>query len=237
LRSFHLEYEDVITFVEARSDLNDLADKNSPGALSEYVSQPWERTMFYVYRAQTNTSRQSVMLLANSFVTLAATQPPFGKEAVMSQELLSQFTENADGLKVDLEEKSWNLMSRGVSWALVVDEQKNPCALCKYRKSDRGDVDLSEIVKHPQKSSDALCALFKWAYFFERNGDRNLTLTAATKKLIEIYESYGFQTGAIHPGMQMAIRSGTNFTKVNLLMTMGVPSAEVLGAQYRVIPT
>jgi hypothetical protein len=193
--------------------------------------------MFYVYRAQTDTSRGNVMLLAKSFVTLAATQPPFGKAAVMSQELLSQFKENADGLNVDLLEKSWNLMSKGVSWAHVVDDLKSPCALCKYRKSAGGDVDLSEIVKHPQKPSDALCALFKWAYFYERDGDANLTLTAATKKLIEIYESYGFETGTLHPGVQMQIRSGGNFTKVNLPMTMGAPSAEVLSAQYRVVPS
>lgn len=196
--------------------------------------------MFYVRRLQTKGVRGNVMMLADNIVTSACTEPPPGKKELMSAKLIAQYKDNAKGVVVDHDKESFDLMKQGVRWVLVSDDANTPCVMAKYQKSPAGDIDLSEVIKHPQHVGDGVAALFKFAYFYERDTDRSLTLTAATKKLVEIYSTFGFveRFGRTPPQASvMSSATSDGFTQVNLPMIMQSPSAEVLGAQFRVIPS
>lgn len=188
---------------------------------------------FYVHRLQTNTGRQSAMVLANGIIARAQNNPVFGGNPANFGKLAQQFITNAQGTLTDLDKTSSELMKGNNKWVIISDDNDQPCILAKYHKSDRGSVDLSEVVKHPDTQANALPTLFKWAYFHERDGENStLTLTAATKKLIEIYEGYGF----VRDGGGRPLPPGDGFTQVNLPMKMGTPSSDVLSAVYRIIP-
>lgn len=157
----------------------------------------------------------------------------------------AEFIENAPFHLQDAYEENVNKVLEGADaptnlmanerWVAVATEAGQIVVICRYNKGER-IIDLSELAKRPGASSDAMWALFKWAYFNEKPANGTLTLTAATRKLVEVYEGYGFTVEAAAQRRVSLVPAVNTTARVNAPMVFTEVKAELLSILTLIAP-
>lgn len=148
------------------------------------------------------------------------------------KKLIDSYKENLQGISQDIDNPS-----KHTRFLKVLDEHKTPAILCKASITGQNkNVDLSEIVKHPNQSSEAMWALMAWAVD-TANPDGEVTLTAAYGLLLKIYRRYGFEAvNSMHKNMysneRLEASPEKKSARINAPMTMQKDSKEHISNMY-----